>query len=240
VAGYDLVKLQAGGFGGFGILTEFHLRLRTLPRFDLTLTAEGDRDRLTRFARDLEGAGLDAICCELFSPVAAAASSWVLAIQMAGAESAVRAEQALVAAHDSGMVWTIREGAAGTSFWHTVSHAMGGGAVSFRLGVLPGSLDEILDLLRERLDTGLVAAGAARGGLRWSGQADGPALLAFRSHLAAREIPMTLERAPWALRRAVGHFGAYREGVGPLVDQLRRQFDPTTRFQATLSGLPGD
>jgi hypothetical protein len=28
------------------------------------------------------------------------------------------------------------------------------------------------------------------------------------------------------MRSAVGHFGAYREGVGPLVAGLRRTFDP--------------
>ena len=31
---------------------------------------------------------------------------------------------------------------------------------------------------------------------------------------------MTLERAPWAVRRALGHFGAYREGVGQIVGRL--------------------
>ena len=31
---------------------------------------------------------------------------------------------------------------------------------------------------------------------------------------------MTLERAPWPIRRALGHFGAYREGVGKIVGPL--------------------
>ena len=86
----------------------------------------------------------------------------------------------------------------------------------------------------------MVSAGAARGGLRWSGQATADALRTLRHELAAREIPLTLERAPWALRHAVGHFGAYREGVGPLVDALRRQFDPGALLQASLSGTSGD
>ena len=37
---------------------------------------------------------------------------------------------------------------------------------------------------------------------------------------------MTLERAPWPVRHALGHFGAYREGVGQLVGRLRDTFDP--------------
>ena len=51
VAGYDLTKLQVGGFGGFGIIAELHLRLRALPRADVTLLARGARDDLSA-ARD--------------------------------------------------------------------------------------------------------------------------------------------------------------------------------------------
>ena len=47
---------------------------------------------------------------------------------------------------------------------------------------------------------------------------------------------MTLERAPWTLRRQVGHFGAYREGVGQLVDRLRGTFDPGALLSVALSG----
>ena len=53
VAGYDLTKLQVGGFGGFGIIAEVHLRLRALPRADVTLVARGTRDTLTSAARDV-------------------------------------------------------------------------------------------------------------------------------------------------------------------------------------------
>ena len=53
VAGYDLTKLQVGGFGGFGIIAEINLRLRALPRADVTLLARGTRDNLTRGARRL-------------------------------------------------------------------------------------------------------------------------------------------------------------------------------------------
>ncbi len=39
-------------------------------------------------------------------------------------------------------------------------------------------------------------------------------------------MPLTLERAPWPVRHQLGHFGAYREGVGRLVCGLRDAFDP--------------
>jgi hypothetical protein len=47
---------------------------------------------------------------------------------------------------------------------------------------------------------------------------------------------MTLERAPWPVRRALGHFGAYREGIGQLVDRLRSTFDPKQSFSVALEG----
>src|SRR6476646_12255125 len=58
VAGYDLTKLQVGGFGGFGIVAEAHLRLRALPRADVTLITRGSRDALTSAARDVTAAGI--------------------------------------------------------------------------------------------------------------------------------------------------------------------------------------
>ena len=62
--------------------------------------------------------------------------------------------------------------------------------------------------------------------VRWAGDAPVDRLRHLRRALAAREIPLTLERGSWGLRGAVGHFGAYREGVGPLVSGLRKTFDP--------------
>ena len=53
---------------------------------------------------------------------------------------------------------------------------------------------------------------------------------------ATLEVPLTLERAPWSVRSAVGHFGAYREGVGPLVAGLRRTFDPGEAFVVAVEG----
>ena len=62
----------------------------------------------------------------------------------------------------------------------------------------------------------------------------------MRHLLATREIPVTVERAPWGLRHATGHFGAYREGVGSLVAELRRRFDPSGLIQVALDGSEGD
>src|SRR5947199_212349 len=71
-----------------------------------------------------------------------------------------------------------------------------------------------------------ISASPAAGAIRWTGDASVDRLQRLRRTLAGLEVPLTLERAPWPLRGAVGHFGAYREGVGPLVAGLRRTFDP--------------
>jgi hypothetical protein len=89
------------------------------------------------------------------------------------------------------------------------------------------------------LDVGLVAGGAgSTGGIRWRGAAGVAALRSLRRTAATREIPMTLERAPWALRQAVGHFGAYREGVNQLVGRLRGTFDPSSVLNVALESEP--
>lgn len=240
VAGYDLVKLQVGGFGAFGIITELHLRLRAMPAHDVTLVARGERDPLTLLARTLEAAAQDATSCELFSPAACAASAWVLAVRLMGPAPAVAAEAERLRQISTPTEWETMTGERAASFWSAASRAMGGGRVSLRLGVLAEGVDEALDLLRQRLDLGLVSAGAARGGVRWSGEAEADLLLGLRHHFAAREVPLTLERGPWDVRSATGHFGAYREGVGPLVGELRQRFDPSTRFQVCLDGVPGE
>ena len=72
--------------------------------------------------------------------------------------------------------------------------------------------------------------------IRWAGDASTDALRALRRRAAEREVPVTLERAPWAVRHAAGHFGAYREGVGLLVGRLRETFDPRGLIAVALEG----
>ena len=92
VAGYDLTKLQVGGFGGFGIIAEAHLRLRALPRADVTLVARGTRDTLTSAARDVMAAELVPAALELLSPALAAEADWVLAARFLGTDAAVQGD----------------------------------------------------------------------------------------------------------------------------------------------------
>jgi FAD/FMN-containing dehydrogenase len=235
VAGYDLTKLQVGGFGAFGVVTQVHLRLRALPTARITLLARGERDLLTRQARALMDAQLAAAALELFSPALAAEPDWILALELTGTEAAVEAEATRAVEH-SEVSWDRLAPEQATAFWNAAARAPLAAPITIRLGAFPDGFDEIIDLLEERLGAGLISGGPGRGLLRWSGTAPVEALRAVRHLVAEREIPLTLERAAWPIRHALGHFGAYREGVGILVSKLRSSFDPDPTFPVALEG----
>jgi len=216
VAGYDLTKLQVGGFGGFGIIAEVHLRLRALPRADVTLIARGPRDDLTFAARRLVEARLSPAALELLSPALAAEPEWVLAARFLGTDAAVQAE---VGGLGSGgdLAWEALPAERTAAFWGAVARGSLGGPITIRLGVLADGVDEALDLVAHDLDEGLLSAGPGSGMIRWTGDAPIERLRGVRRTAAAREAPMTIERAPWALRRAMGHFGAYRASASSWV-----------------------
>jgi glycolate oxidase FAD binding subunit len=240
VAGYDLTKLQIGGFGGFGIITELHLRLRALPRADATLLARGPRDRLTAGGRDATAAQIGAAALELLSPAVSGEADWVLAARLLGQEAVVAAETRRLQQETSDLVWEPVPADRSGSFWGLAGRAALAGPLTFRVGALLDGLDDTLDLIRDQLNDRLVSAGAGSGAVRWSGEATPEKFRLLRRQLADREIPVTLERAPWELRRVVGHFGAYQEGVGRLVGRLRETFDPGSLLSVALEGAHGD
>lgn len=239
VAGYDLTKLHVGGFGGFGVLTELHLRLRALPRADVTLVAHGSRDDLLAASRALGEMTLAPAALELLSPALAAHSDWTLAIRFMGADEAVQADMKRLPS-EGGLSWEALAPERSSSFWTLTARAALSGQITLRLGALAAGLDETIDLVAHDLDEGLLSAGAGDGTVRWSGEAPPERIRQLRRAAAAREIPMTLERAPWPVRHAVGHFGAYREGVGQLVHRLRESYDPGRRLSVALEGGEGE
>jgi glycolate dehydrogenase FAD-binding subunit len=235
VAGYDLTKLQVGGFGGFGIIAEIHLRLRALPRADVTLLARGMRDDLTSGARELIAGHVLPGALELLSPALAAEADWVLATRFVGTDAAVQADVRRLGSVGD-LEWEPLPADRTAAFWSVAARGTLGGPITLRLGVLGDGVDDTIDLLAHDLDEGLVSAGAGQGMIRWTGDAPVDRIRAVRRAAAAREIPMTLERAPWSVRRALGHFGAYREGVGKIVGRLRETFDPGQCLNVALEG----
>ncbi|HYT83793.1 MAG TPA: FAD-binding oxidoreductase [Gemmatimonadales bacterium] len=237
VAGYDLTRLQAGGFGAFGVVVLVHLRLRALPRADVTYLLEGSREDLTQVAEDIAAAGLTPAALELVSPALARRERWVLAVRLAGSPALVAADETgLGAATGGGGRFTAVRAEEAHAFWMRHAEGFAVRPVTFRIGAVPAASDEMLDLLQHQVGDEWVSASPAVGAIRWTGEATVDRLQRLRRTLAGLEVPLTLERAPWPVRTAVGHFGAYREGVGPLVAGLRRTFDPGNALVVATEG----
>jgi FAD/FMN-containing dehydrogenase len=238
VAGYDLTKLHLGGFGGFGVIAELHLRLRAEPAADVTLVALGGRHELVTAGLLALQARVAVVALELVSPALAAGPNWALAARVTGTPEGVEAEAARLAS-ESGLGWQRLTPERAAAFWSVVAGGALGASIAIRLGGLLDGLDDLIDLVQAELGEGVITAGVGTGALRWVGEADVSSLLSLRRQAAQREVPVTLERGPWQFRRAVGHFGAYREGVGVLVERLRETFDPGRVIAVTLEGEVG-
>jgi len=232
VAGYDLGRAIAGSFGAFGIIVELHLRLRIRPRADTTWIVTGARDDLFEMAIALAATTCRPAAFEIVSPAAANGPSWMLALRLAGSPAAVEADTAIVRSVASSAVEL--HGTPAAAFWQDVRQAATRTAVTLRIGALPDGVETTLEEVEHSLGEGWATAGPAHGGLRWSGEVGSSALVTLRRRLAAREMPLAIERAPWPVRSAVGHFGAYREGAALLTRQLRRAFDPGDVFVVPL------
>lgn len=233
VAGYDLTKLQVGGFGAFGVIADVNLRLRTLPAARLLLTATGQLDALFHTGRALVDASIDATSIELLSPGVTNRADWMLLVELAGTEAGVDAELARTAAL-APVLRPLPESDAGIAT--ALAQAFLEGPISLRAGALPPSLPALADAVELQLGAGRMSLGVGGGGFRWAGNASIPDLLDFRRSLAEQEVPLTIERAPWSVRQTIGHFGAFREGVGALTNRLRAVFDPSNILAAPLEG----
>ena len=225
VAGYDLTKLVTGSFGSFGVVTSVNLRLRAVPRADLTLVGLGERDALLDAARAMLEAGITPASLEVLSPLAAGRDRWSLAVRLLGSAPAAEAD-AQAASGASQIPLAPLEAAEAGAFWRAALTGAAANPVTLRMGALATAMDDALDLVVHHLDDHWIMAGVGAGGLRWSGDAPADRIRLLRYAAAPREMPLTLERAPWSVREQVGCFGAYREGVGQLVGALRDAFDP--------------
>ena len=239
VAGYDLTKLHVGGFGGFGVLTEVHLRLRASPRADATLLARASRDNLLAMSREIVEMAMAPAAMELLSPALAADPDWVLALRFLGPDESVQGDIRRLPQGNL-VTWEPLPPDRSSSFWALTARAALSGLVTIRMGALSAGLDDTIDLLAHDLDEGLLSAGAGDGMIRWTGETTPERIRRLRGAAAGREIPVTLERAPWSIRSVVGHFGAYREGVGRLVDRLRQTYDPGLRLSVALEAREND
>jgi FAD/FMN-containing dehydrogenase len=235
VAGYDLTKLHVGGFGGFGAIAELHLRLRALPEADSTLLARGTRDAMVRAGRDAREAQSAAVALELFSPALAADAEWVLAARLIGATAAVEAERERLA-KATGLTWDPVALSERDCLLGIGSARSPRGSAHRQVGRPVRWHGRRARSGREHFDEGWFRQ--AWEAAAFAGPATCPPIALSPCGALPRpaKSPVTLERAPWAVRQSVGHFGAYREGVGQLVGRLRETFDPRGCLSVALEG----
>lgn len=235
VGATDPLGIHVGGFGAFGVITSCELKLQPLPRADVTWVATGPRDALTAAGRELATHAVPVAAAEIYSPALAMENEWLLAVRLLGSPEAVDAAGPRLA-HVGGLQWRELPPERRSMLWNGAARAVTTVPVTIRLGVLRDGLDDTIDLVIARLGEGMQSAGAVAGSIRWSGVADAEPLRAVRAELAGREIPLTLERAPWRVRRAVGHFGPYRERHAATFDRYRHEFDPAGVLVTALDG----
>ena len=237
VAGFDLTKLATGSFGAFGFIAAAHLRLRAIPRADVTLVTGGDRDALIQEAREILDAGLTPSALELMSPSVSGAHGWTLAVRLLGADPSVAAERSAVRAAGTA-AWTEMSSADAADFWPGALRRTLQQPLAVRVGTVITGLHQALDLLSHHLDDDFITASVTAGAVRWSGSAVADRIQLMRHAAAQIEMPVTIERGPWALRNELGHFGAYREQVSRLMSSLRTTFDPNGTLVVPLGAQP--
>jgi glycolate oxidase FAD binding subunit len=235
VAGYDVTKLAIGSYGAFGIITSVALRVRAVPRADVTLVTTGPRDTLIDAALAVTDAGLSPSALELYSGAEESGTAWSLAARLMGRDAEVAAAADAVR-RATATAWRDLPIDEAVEFWANVQQAMVSGPATVRLGTLPTAIEPCLDLVQHRLREGIIGVTVPLGLVRWCGSASPDDLSGLRRTAAQQEIPLTLERGSWTLRSAVGHYGAYREGVGRLVSELRRAFDPRDVLMVPIGG----
>src|SRR5439155_1287148 len=131
---------------------------------------------------------------------------WMLPVRFAGSAALVSAEEAALRAASGGRFTALRADEA-HALWMRAAESFATRPVTFRVGGLPDSSDELMDLLQHQVGDEWISASPGIGAIRWGGETTVDRLRRLRRTLAGLEVPLTLERAPWPVRAAVGHFG---------------------------------
>jgi hypothetical protein len=122
--------------------------------------------------------------------------------------------------------------------WDAWRETVGGWPVAVRVGADPAGWLDAVALVEEHLGSPLgISVTAARGTTRAGVvAATGGAIAALRADAGRRGWPVTLERAPAALRAEAGVWGALAPGARRLAEAVRRALDPNGVFAVPVLG----
>jgi glycolate oxidase FAD binding subunit len=139
VAGFDLVRLNAGAWGTLGVLTQISVRLRALPEVDRTFAVETTAADAWRWLRASEYTPLSAeLVSTGLSGVLGTGDGALLLVRLGGNESLVRA-----AAEALGALGPAREVAA--SVWEALAASEPKGSAVIRLSTAPSRAATLWD-----------------------------------------------------------------------------------------------
>lgn len=236
VTGYDLMKLQIGAHGAFGVIASAWLRLKPRPECERTLSASIDGDAAS-IARSVDAARLSsARACALVDsnfgfvvePSRATTTGWLLVAELAGDEAAVARDAARLASElgaadaSAGAIARLRS-LQGENF--------GPAGLRFRVSALPSRLPAVFAALAPADAALLVYPGAgfviARIALDTVADTAGVerAWLAMRTAARAGGGSVVLEAAPPWAKIARDVFGDASD-EWRLARALKARFDP--------------
>jgi glycolate oxidase FAD binding subunit len=236
VTGYDLMKLQIGAHGAFGVITAAWLRLRPQPECERTLAAsiDGDADAIARAVAAARRASarvcalVDSNFGFVVEPSRATTAGWLLIVELAGDEAAVARDAAQLASDlgaadaSPGAIARLRS-LQGENF--------GPAGLRFRVSALPSRLPAVFDALSAADAALLVYPGAglviARIALDTVADTAGVerAWLATRAAACAGGGSVVLEAAPPWAKVARDVFGDPGD-EWRLARALKARFDP--------------
>ena len=236
VTGYDLMKLQIGAHGAFGVITAAWLRLRPRPECERTLSTviAGDAEPVARavaaarLASARACALVDANIAFVVEPSRATTAGWVLISELAGDEAAVARDAARLVADlgaqeaSPGAIARLRS-LQGENF--------GPAGLRFRVSALPSRLPAVFDALATAdaallvyPGTGVVMARIALDAVADTAGVE-RAWLAMRAAARAGGGSAVLEAAPPWAKVARDVFGDASD-EWRLARALKARFDP--------------
>jgi glycolate oxidase FAD binding subunit len=241
VAGYDLVRLLAGSWGGLAILTHVILRTHPLPAAGATLVyefvspVEMDAARTRVLEQALPLAAVDfAVDTSEATPL------WILVVRIEGTEQEVAAQGDRVCAAVG------RDPADAAEEWESPAHVDAPSGITVKIATSPasivGTVRSVLTKLKETqarlgptplLVAGHLGAGIARFHLAIDGDTApaGSAPYAAFSQLWGATAPdgvlrsRVLERAPLSIKKSASVWGDAPASL-PLMRSIKRRFDP--------------
>src|SRR6185369_13599053 len=249
VAGYDLVRLLTGSWGGLAIITQATLRTHPLPEAGATLVFEFVSPAELDAARgSLLGQSLPLAAVDFAVDMSEATMLWILAVRVEGTEQEVAVQGDRVCAAVG------RQPSDAVEDWTSPAHIDAPGGATLRIATPPasivGTVRSVLGKLKETasrlgrtplLVAGHLGAGIARFHLASSsedagGSATRPAfgnpvdVAALQSLLAATEpdgviATRVIERAPVSIKQGHQVWGAPPASL-PLMRAVKRRLDP--------------